>query len=189
MTGQVRLIIAHLDHDQMTGETWGLYWSDYEDELRLILEESTDKYIIKHQEDKHSPPRHHPVTILECPQASSKPAPVIINLPDIHPPLEPLTVAPIDLLKTETIPDLFYSLPNTLRFVSFNCTCLHSKNIKCFASDLNNQLYLCFREGQHQEKVSISQISCLDCPPEAPVIKVLLNLLLKTKHLKYFFSW
>ena len=117
MTGQVRLIIAHLDHDQMTGETWGLYWSDYEDELRLILEESTDKYIIKHQEDKHSPPRHHPVTILECPQASSKPAPVIINLPDIHPPLEPLTVAPIDLLKTETIPDLFYSLPNTLRFV------------------------------------------------------------------------
>ena len=28
-----------------SGETWGLYWSDYEDELRELIEENTEKYI------------------------------------------------------------------------------------------------------------------------------------------------
>ena len=34
------------DHDWVGG-TWGLYWSDYEDELRELLEEDTQKFIKK----------------------------------------------------------------------------------------------------------------------------------------------
>ena len=28
------------------GETWGLYFSDYEDELRQLLEESTERWLL-----------------------------------------------------------------------------------------------------------------------------------------------
>ena len=30
------------------GETWGLYFSDYEDELRQLLEESTERWLANH---------------------------------------------------------------------------------------------------------------------------------------------
>merc|ERR1711936_353982 len=33
------------------GETWGLYFSDYEDELMELLEQDTEKYITKHEEE------------------------------------------------------------------------------------------------------------------------------------------
>ena len=59
------------DHDWVGG-TWGLYWSDYEDELRELLEEDTQKYIKKHPEDKVTP-RVIEVKILDCPKKEIKP--------------------------------------------------------------------------------------------------------------------
>ena len=37
------------------GETWGLYFSDYEEELLGLIEHDTDKYIKKHPQDKINP--------------------------------------------------------------------------------------------------------------------------------------
>ena len=38
------LILASLYN--RAGETWGLYFSDYEDELRQLLEESTERWLL-----------------------------------------------------------------------------------------------------------------------------------------------
>merc|ERR1712062_939142 len=114
--GMIVHCVEPIPDNDWRGETWGLYWSDYEDEMRLLLEESTDKYIIKHQEDKHPPLRQHQVTILQCPQsvnppppAPSKPTPApskpppSVKLTDIQPPL-----------KFSTLPDTKFSLTDII---------------------------------------------------------------------------
>jgi len=86
------------DHD-WKGETWGLYWSDYEDELRELIEENTEKYIKKHPDDKCKS-RSLCVTIYQCPLRSPSPvrAPTPAHVPkppvlEVHPP-QPLQIAP-----------------------------------------------------------------------------------------------
>ena len=59
------------DHDWVGG-TWGLFWSDYEDELRELLEKDTEKYIKEHQEDKVMPETKE-VNILSCPEKEKSP--------------------------------------------------------------------------------------------------------------------
>eukprot|EP00092_Neocalanus_flemingeri_P068186 GFUD01083275.1.p1 GENE.GFUD01083275.1~~GFUD01083275.1.p1 ORF type:complete len:278 (+),score=98.57 GFUD01083275.1:151-984(+) len=79
------------DHDWVGG-TWGLFWSDYEDELRELLEEDTEKYIKKHPEDKVSP-RVLEVEILSCP--SKEKTPEIVEAP---PPSSPPTPIPTPIV-------------------------------------------------------------------------------------------
>ena len=72
------------DHDWVGG-TWGLFWSDYEDELREQLEKDTENYIKEHQEDKVMPETKE-VKILRCPEK--------VNSPDIMEPSEIIEDAP-----------------------------------------------------------------------------------------------
>ena len=85
------------DHD-WNGETWGLYFSDYEDELMALIEQEPERYIKKHQEDKYRP-RSHTVTILDCPvnkrppspappPPPPAPAPKLVPVLNIRPPAE-----------------------------------------------------------------------------------------------------
>jgi len=60
------------------GETWGLYFSDYEEELLGLIEHDTDKYIKKHPEDKINP-RIFEVKVLTCERKEK--APEIVKAP------------------------------------------------------------------------------------------------------------
>ena len=69
------------DHDWVGG-TWGLFFSDYEDELRELLEEDAEKYITTHIEETGKPYVLE-IDVLTCPSKPRTPTP-----PPLHPPLE-----------------------------------------------------------------------------------------------------
>jgi hypothetical protein len=69
------------DHDWVGG-TWGLFFSDYEDELRELLEEDAEKYITTHIEETGKPYVLE-IDVLTCPSKPRTPTP-----PTVHPPLE-----------------------------------------------------------------------------------------------------
>jgi len=76
------------DHD-WKGETWGLYWSDYEDELRELIEENTEKYIKKHPDDKCKS-RILVVTSHQCPVRPRSPTPTPLPEPAPRPRHQPV---------------------------------------------------------------------------------------------------
>merc|ERR1712055_775057 len=70
------------------GETWGLYFSDYEEELLGLIEHDTDKYIKKHPEDKINP-RIFEVKVLTCEREEKAPEIVKAPTPPIAKPPPP----------------------------------------------------------------------------------------------------
>jgi len=62
------------------GETWGLYFSDYEEELLGLIEHDTDKYIKKHPQDKINPCIFE-VEILTCERKEKAPEKPIAEPP------------------------------------------------------------------------------------------------------------
>jgi len=62
------------------GETWGLYFSDYEEELLGLIEHDTDKYIKKHPQDKINP-RVFEVKVLTCERKEKSPEKTIAEPP------------------------------------------------------------------------------------------------------------
>ena len=106
------------------GETWGLYFSDYEDELRELIEEDPEKFIKKHPEDKWRP-RSKDVRILECPLPVKEatpppppPKPRVVPVLNIRGPVEAetmpeMTVANVGVLPCFDMRD--YDNPNKYR--------------------------------------------------------------------------
>merc|ERR1712013_449242 len=62
------------------GETWGLYFSDYEEELLGLIEHDTDKYIKKQPQDKINPCIFE-VEILTCERKEKAPEKPIAEPP------------------------------------------------------------------------------------------------------------
>merc|ERR1712013_173433 len=67
------------DNDWVGG-TWGLYFSDYEEELLGLIEHDTDKYIKKHPQDKINPCIFE-VQILTCERKKKAPEKAIAEPP------------------------------------------------------------------------------------------------------------
>ena len=95
----------------LPGETWGLYFGDYEEELREIIEENTERFIKKHPEDKWRP-WSKDVKILECPlpvkEATPQPPP---------PPPKPRVLPTLNIrepLEAETMPELTVAIVGVL---------------------------------------------------------------------------
>ena len=107
------------------GETWGLYFSDYEDELRALIEVDTERFIMKHPEDKWRP-RSKDVRILECPLSVKRatpppplPPPRVLSV--LRPPLEADTMPELILASVGVLPcfDMRdYDNPNKYRWRS-----------------------------------------------------------------------
>jgi hypothetical protein len=94
------------DHDWVGG-TWGLFWSDYEDELRELLEKDTESYIKEHQEDKVMPETEE-VNILSCPEKENspdimEPLEIVEDLPDME--IVDL-IAPLDIAEGPLLPEI-----------------------------------------------------------------------------------
>ena len=171
MTGEVSFLEIQLLWTSSKGETWGLYWSDYEDELRLLMEESTDKYIIKHQEDKHPPVRQHNPTILQCPVDAPKPVPsksppATVKLPDVQPPLKYSTLPDTKFSLPDLIPNIAYCHISPTRYICIQQIWEHHK-IRVYQSS----------ERMISGKMKISEVQSIECPPEKPTPKVKRQLL------------
>ena len=116
MIGKVEKIKIHLvaikfQLNLSPGETWGLYFGDYEDELRQLIEEDTERYIKKHPEDKCRP-RSKDVRVLECPLSIKEATP-----PPPPPPPKPRVLPTLIIrapLEAETMPELTVAIVGVL---------------------------------------------------------------------------
>jgi len=111
------------DHDWVGG-TWGLYWSDYEDELRELLEQDTQKYIRKHQEDKVVP-GIHTVNVLTCPAIKKVPVQKTLQL-NIHPPVKPSLQSDPTFERLGTVHDTYQLFEDARKFIR-----AHVPSISC----------------------------------------------------------
>ena len=99
------------DHDWVGG-TWGLFWSDNEDELRELLEKDTESYIKEHQEDKVIPETKE-VNIFSCPEKENSPdimePSAIVEDPPVMEIIEP--IAPLDIAEGPLLPKIVEDPP------------------------------------------------------------------------------
>ena len=162
------------DHDWVGG-TWGLFWSDYEDELRELKEEDPEKYIKKHPEDKFNP-HIFEAKILTCPLKEKTPEPVQAPPPPVQappPPPTPLKApqpAPTKpVAKVKSPPkDLSVHSPVEPKTVSEMVICNIGVLAKFEQKYDEGQNYINkHKEGSNKElKVCVTTVQCLTCPEQ-----------------------
>jgi len=166
--GQIIHCVESIPDNDWKGETWGLYFSDYEDELMAIIEQDPGRYIKKHQEDKYHP-RIHGVKILECPVKQRTPSP-----PPPPPPPKPAPVLNIrPPAEIESTPVLAVATIGALP--NFDKSSYHNPDqYKNFHKESRTRY----------ERAHVSQVTCISCPapkkkktpppppPELPNIKL-----------------
>lgn len=153
------------DHDWV-GETWGLYFSDYEEELLKILEQEPEKYIRKHPVDKWQA-RCSSVVILTCPAKQASPSPPPPPSPSPPPPPAPSPPPSPPVTKIETVLDIHPPLePLTLETVVFTAperkiarlTDCHDATVRNVNNDCQSR----------DLSVTVSTVKCEVCPPSSP---------------------
>jgi len=153
--GQIIHCVDPIPDNDWNGETWGLYFSDYEDELMALIEQDPGRYIKKHPEDKYRP-RSHGVRILECPVTKRSPSPTPPPPPkpapvlDIRPPAEIESTPVLAVATLGSLPNFdksSYHSPDQYRN-------LHKESVK--------ERYL---------RAHVSHVTCISCP--APKKKVI----------------
>jgi len=153
------------------GETWGLYFSDYEEELLRLIEHDPDKYIKKHPEDKITPIAFE-AKILKCEQKEKTPevvkadspppkvkekSPEIVKVkqplprvkiePQIIPPIEPETASGLIVGSLGVVPKFEYKTEEGQKYLNKH------------------------KEGSNKGLQAVmTRVTCQKCPEESPKI-------------------
>jgi len=159
------------DNDWVGG-TWGLYFSDYEDELMQLLEQDTSKYIKKHPEDKVKP-RIFEAKILTC--ENKEKTPEIVEAPPPPPPkVEAPPPPPPKVKMTPKVlsPPKLHSpiTPETLSEIVIGSIGVLAKFEQKY--DEGQKYINKHKEGTNKDlQVCVTKVTCLTCPKQAEKAK------------------
>jgi len=149
------------------GETWGLYFSDYEDELMELLEQDTEKYITKQPEYKINP-RINEVKVLSCPAKNKTPPPAPCK--EKSPPPAPKKKAPVPVSKKPELTVNPPVEPETLIEMVLGSIGVLAKFEQKYDEGCNyiNK----HKEGSNKsQKACVTTVQCLTCPQKEIKIK------------------